>query len=66
MLVSLCFRNFWHSGAIAPVALYGERPKHLKEVQDSTLLNIEGARQMAGLFVKDVKAQIWPLAKIMR
>ena len=41
----------------------GECPKR---VQDSTHLNQEGARQIAALFVKDVKAQKLPLAKLLK
>ena len=43
-----------------------ECPKRPKWVQDSTHLNQEGARQIAALFVKDVKAQKLPLAKLLK
>ncbi|MGI4863035.1 MAG: hypothetical protein ACRYFZ_03875 [Janthinobacterium lividum] len=44
----------------------GECPQRVKGVQDSTHLNHEGARQIAGLFAADVKRQKLPLAKVLK
>ncbi|MFT3753294.1 MAG: rhamnogalacturonan acetylesterase [Paludibacter sp.] len=44
----------------------GEYPNRKNGVQDSTHLNANGARQIAGLFVQDVKKQKMPLANCLK
>jgi len=44
----------------------GEYPNRKNGVEDSTHLNGAGARQVAGLFVKDVKKQKLPLTKYLK